>query len=195
MEEKIRETFTESIQTNIASAEALITEIESSTFAISQALISGHKILACGTHSTQHLAEHFASTLLNHFETERPSLPAIALKKHLPAMPNYGEDVDTGLANQVKALGNRGDILLVISGDGQEKELIKAVETALTNDMLIIALSAGDGGELAGLLGPEDVEVRVPAKRYARILESQLLILHCISELIDETLFPGQEVV
>jgi DnaA initiator-associating protein len=51
----------------------------------------------------------------------------------------------------------------------------------------------GDGGEIAGLLGPNDVEIRVPSARRPRILEVNLLTLHCLCDLIDQTLFPQQE--
>ena len=35
--------------------------------------------------------------------------------------------------------------------------------------MTIVALTGYDGGELAGLLGPQDVEIRIPSHRSARI--------------------------
>ncbi len=71
--------------------------------------------------------------------------------------------------------------------------MISAVEAALTKDMTVIALVGDDGGELSGLLNTNDVEVRIPAKRPSRILESHLINLHCLSELIDMTLFPQGE--
>ena len=82
---------------------------------------------------------------------------------------------------------------MVISTSGNSRNLIKAAEAALSRDMTIVALSGGDGGELAGLLGPNDVEIRVPALRAPRIHEVNLLTLHCLCDLIDRTLFPQQE--
>ena len=77
--------------------------------------------------------------------------------------------------------------------NGNEKQIISAVEAALTRDMKVIVLVGDDGGELVGLLGPNDVEIRVPSKRPSRIVESHLVNLHCLSELIDLTLFPQEE--
>jgi DnaA initiator-associating protein len=96
-------------------------------------------------------------------------------------------------SRQVRAYGNAGDLLIVITITGNEKEVISAVEAALTKDMQVIVLSGNDGGELAGLLGPNDVEVRVPSKRPSRIVESHLFNIHCLSELIDLSLFPQEE--
>ena len=47
--------------------------------------------------------------------------------------------------------------------------IIKAVEAPLLRDMTIVALTGYDGGELAGLLGPQDVEIRIPSQRTVRI--------------------------
>jgi len=49
------------------------------------------------------------------------------------------------------------------------------------------------GWGLVGLLGPNDVEIRSPSKRPSRIIESHLVNLHCLSELVDLTLFPQDE--
>ena len=41
---------------------------------------------------------------------------------------------------------------------------------------------------MADVFGPEDVEIRVPATRTARIQEVHLLVIHCLCDLIDTTL-------
>jgi len=49
-------------------------------------------------------------------------------------------------------------VLLAISTRGNSRDIVKAVEAAVTRDMTIVALTGYDGGELAGLLGPQDVK-------------------------------------
>jgi DnaA initiator-associating protein len=68
--------------------------------------------------------------------------------------------------------------------------MIKAVETALSKSIQIIALNGVDGGELAGLLGSDDIEIRAPSDKGARIEEIHLLVINCLSDLIDQQLFP-----
>ncbi len=46
---------------------------------IVQSLLNGGKILCCGNGGSAGDAQHFAAEMLNRFETERPSLPAISL--------------------------------------------------------------------------------------------------------------------
>jgi D-sedoheptulose 7-phosphate isomerase len=54
--------------------------------------------------------------------------------------------------------------------------------------MRVVALTGRDGGRMAGLLTDDDVEIRVPAFRTARIQEVHLLVIHCLCDLIDTTL-------
>ena len=55
----------------------------------------------------------------------------------------------------------------------------------------MVALSGKDGGPMAGLLNADDVEIRVPSERTARIQEVHLVAIHCMCDLIDEYLFGG----
>lgn len=192
MQEHIRQLFSENIQTMIATSEALSAPIENSALMIVHTLINGGKVLSCGAGAASGLSAHFAQLLLDKFETERPCLPAIALQSaHSSLQPDNQINKDY-LARQVKALGQPADILLVISLTGEEQNLIKAVEAALTNDMKVIALTVDNCGDLSGLLNQQDVELKVPAHRAARIMECYTFLLHCLCELIDRTLFPQQ---
>ena len=81
---------------------------------------------------------------------------------------------------------------IAISTRGNSRDIVKAVEAAVTRDMTIVALTGYDGGELAGLLGPH-VEIRIPSHRSARIQEMHMLTVNCLCDLIDNTLFPHQD--
>ncbi|GAA5218898.1 phosphoheptose isomerase [Corallincola platygyrae] len=192
---RIEESFKESIQTKIAAAEALPPAIEKAAQMMVQCLLSGNKILSCGNGGSAGDAQHFSSELLNRFEQERPSLPAIALTTDSSTLTSIANDYsyDEVFSKQVRALGNSGDILLAISTSGNSRNVIKAMEAALSRDMTIVALTGKDGGEMAGLLGPNDAEIRVPSTRTARIQEVHLLAIHCLCDLIDRTLFPQDE--
>lgn len=195
MLERIKENFTESIQTKIAASEQLPSAIEQAGKIMVQCLLSGHKILACGNGGSAGDAQHFSSELLNRYETERPSLPAIALTTDSSTITSIANDYsyDEVFSKQIRALGNSGDVLLAISTSGNSTNVIKAIEAAVARDMPIVALTGKDGGAIAGLLGDHDVEIRVPSARTARIQEVHLLAIHCLCEVIDRTLFPQGE--
>jgi DnaA initiator-associating protein len=192
MLEHIKKSFTESIQTKIAAAEELPEPIEKAAKMMIEALIGGHKILTCGNGGSAGDAQHFSSELLNRYERDRPPLPAIALTTDSSTITSIANDFsyDEVFSKQVKALGQPGDILLAISTSGNSANVINAMQAALTKDMTIVALTGKDGGEMAGLIGENDVEIRVPSSRTARIQEVHLLVIHNLCECIDNTLFP-----
>ncbi|PCJ47905.1 MAG: phosphoheptose isomerase [Gammaproteobacteria bacterium] len=188
---RIREMFTESIQTKIDAADALPDSIAMAAEMLVNALVNGNKILSCGNGGSAGDAMHFASEMLNRFERERPSLPAISLTTDVNTLTAIANDYDFSqiFAKQVKALGQAGDILFAISTSGNSKNIIEAMKAALSRDMLIIVLSGKDGGEMAGLISVNDVEIRVPSPSTARIQEVHLLIIHSLCDLIDNRLF------
>ncbi|QOL25978.1 phosphoheptose isomerase [Thalassotalea sp. LPB0316] len=192
MQDLINSNFTESIQTKIAASEAIAGSIEQAGMILVQSLLAGNKILSCGNGGSAGDAQHFSSTLLNRFEIDRPSLPAIALTTDNSTLTSIANDYsyDEIFSKQVRALGAKGDVLLAISTSGNSRNVIKAIEAAVARDMPIIALTGNDGGDIAGLLGENDVEIRVPSSRTARIQEVHLLVIHCLCEIIDTTLFP-----
>lgn len=192
MLESIKESFTESIQTQIAAAEALPEHISQAAMIMVQCLLNGNKILCCGNGGSAANAQHFASCLLNRFETERPSLPALALTADTVTLTAVANDYhhDEVFSKQVRAFGQGGDVLLAISTSGNSKDIIKAMEAAVTRDMTIVALTGKDGGEMAGLLGEQDVEIRIPSQRTSRVQEVHLVTLHTLCDLIDQYLFP-----
>jgi len=187
----IKDTFDDSIKTKIAAAEALASEIASAADMTANCLLQGKKILSCGNGGSACDAMHFSSEMLNRFHRERPSLPAIALTCDTPTLTSIANDYsyEDVFAKQVSSLGQSGDILLAISTSGHSANVIKAMETAVRNDMQVIALTGKDGGEMAGLIGANDVEIRVPSNVTARIQEVHLLVIHCICDLVDRKLF------
>ncbi|TRX52759.1 phosphoheptose isomerase [Thalassomonas sp. M1454] len=192
MLERVKHNFRESIETQIAASEELPIAIEKAGMTMVECLLGGHKILTCGNGGSASSAQHFSAELLNRYETERPSLPAISLTTDSSTITSIADDYSYNevFSKQIRALGNAGDVLVAISPNGNSKSTIKAIEAAVARDMKIIALTGNDGGEIAGLLGESDVEIRVSSGREARIQEVHLLALHCLCEIIDTTLFP-----
>ena len=74
---------------------------------------------------------------------------------------------------------------------GNSENVNRAIVAAHERQMPDVALSGKDGGPMAELLTANDVEIRVPADRTARIQEVHLVVIHCLCDLIDEHLFGG----
>lgn len=191
LEQRIKKHFEASIEAKKASLVALSPAIALAAERMVQCLLSGNKILSCGNGGSAGDAQHFSSELLNRFETERPSLPAIALTTDTSTLTAIANDYhyDQVFAKQIQGLGQSGDLLLAITTSGNSNSVIRAVEAAHDRDMAVIALTGRDGGVLANHLGPNDTELRVPSDVTARIQEVHLIVIHCLCDLIDERLF------
>ncbi|MDE2653044.1 MAG: SIS domain-containing protein, partial [Gemmatimonadota bacterium] len=144
--------------------------------------------LSCGNGGSAADAQHFASELLNRFETERASLPAIALTTDSSTLTSIANDrsYEEVFSRQVSGLGRSGDVLLAISTSGASPNVTNAVRAAHRAGMRVVALTGRDGGEVSRILGKADIELRAPHTRTARIQEIHLLAIHCLCRLLDD---------
>jgi phosphoheptose isomerase len=190
--DRITAHFAESLAVKNAAMGTLVPAIERAGLAMAESLRDGHKILSCGNGGSAGDAQHFSSELLNRFEMERPPLPAMALSTDSSTLTSIANDYsyDDIFAKQIKALGGAGDVLLAISTSGKSSNIIRAIDAAQDRGMTVVALTGHDGGEMAPALLDRDIEVRVPSDRTARIQEVHLLIIHCLCDVIDRSLFP-----
>lgn len=193
--QRIKHNFNESVQTKITAAEVLLDPIAQAGELMVQCLLSNHKILSCGNGGSAADAQHFSSEMLNRFEAERPSLPAIALTTNASTITSIANDYSYHeiFSRQIKGLGANGDILLAISTSGRSKNILNAVNAAHHREMKVIALTGRDGGEIATLLTTNDIKIQVPSESTARIQETHLLIIHCLCDIIDCQLFESGE--
>ncbi len=189
--DRIKHSFSESIQTKINAADILLPSISSASEKIVQCLLDGHKIMSCGNGGSACDALHFSGEMLNRFKHERPSLPAIALTADISTITSIANDYHYNeiFAKQIRGLGQPGDIALVISTSGNSENILNAIKAAHDRKINVIALTGGDGGKIPGLLQENDIEIRVPANETARIQETHLLIIHCLCDIVDYQLF------
>ena len=98
-----------------------------------------------------------------------------------------GRDAEkcASVAKQIEALGQKNDVVMAISTSGKAKNVIAGVKQAKKMGLKAIALTGGDGGEIAKLA---DVTLLVPSSVTARIQEAHITIGHIICELIEQTL-------
>lgn len=195
--ERIQAIFSESIQTKINAADAILPEVSLASEKIVQCLVDGHKIMSCGNGGSACDALHFSSEMLNRFKDERPSLPAIALTADIATLTAIANDYHYAevFAKQIRALGQPNDILLAISTSGSSPNILHAIKAAHDQQMNIVALTGRDGGKIAEILTQDDVEIRVPSMETARIQEVHLLIIHCLCDIVDYQLFGHGETV
>ena len=191
LQDRIINHFSESIQTQQDTMTYVCELIEYASQRLVSALLNDKKILACGNGRSATSAQLLSSAMLNQFERDRPSLPAIALTTDTAAITAIANSYhfDDVFAKQLRALGQSGDILVVYTDGKNSANIAKAIATAHDKDISVIALTGNNGGMIAPLLYETDIEIRVPSDSNARIHEIHVLITHCLCDLIDHQLF------
>src|SRR3989344_5513391 len=140
---RVRNNFQESLLTVRDNTEALTPLITGAAAVMIRALLSDHKILACGNGGSGADAQHFSAELLNRFERERPGLPGIALTTDTSTLTSIANDYhfDEIFSKQVRAIGQPGDVLLGITTSGNSRNVMRAVEAAHERDMVCVILN------------------------------------------------------
>lgn len=195
MEQRIITLFHESIEAKMQAGEYLAPLLCEASDILVHCLLNEGKILTAGNGISAANAQVLSACLSNHFERERPGLPAITLGADLTTQTSIAHDYSYNdiFARQVRALGQPGDCLVIITTNGNASNLVQAVAAAHEREMNVIAFSGRDGGNIASVLDANDLELRVPVHSHIRLHEIHLLSIFCLCDLIDQQLFGAEE--
>lgn len=163
----------------------LIPDIEKAGALFKEALASGHKILFCGNGGSAADSQHLAAEIVGRFQKERRPFPAIALTVDTSILTAVGNDYgfDMVFARQVRALGEKGDILVGISTSGNSQNVLEAIDAAREKGLTVIGMTAYGGGRMKEAC---DICLAVPAKVTARAQEMHIMIGHILCEIAEE---------
>jgi len=188
MRDQIRDILLESIHVKEELLRTAIGQIVEITELTIECLKKGGKVILFGNGGSASDSQHIAAELVGRFKRDRAGLPAIALTTNtsiLTAVANdYGYDLV--FAKQVEALAQKNDLIIGISTSGKAKNVASGIRQAKKMGLKTVALTGGDGGDLAKLA---DLSVLVPSSVTARIQEAHITIGHAICDIVEQTLF------
>ena len=187
MRDRIKDILLESIQVKEELMRAKLGEIVEIADLVIEALKKNGKVMIFGNGGSASDSQHIAAELVGRFKKDRVALPAIALTTNtsiITALANdYGYEII--FSKQIEALGQKNDVAIGISTSGKAKNVAAAIKQAKKMGIKTVALTGGDGGELAKLA---DISLLVPSMVTARIQEAHITIGHIICELIEQAL-------
>ena len=186
--ELVKSIIDDSIRVKNLCAEQSVDNITAAGSLVADAVYSGRKILSCGNGGSAADAQHFSAELLNRFEKERKELGAIALTTDSSTLTSIANDYsfDKIFEKQIRALGDKNDILLAITTSGNSTNIVNAIIAAREKKMAVILMNGKDGGKAAQLLQKGDIELRVPDQSTARIQEAHIMMIHCMCSIVDQ---------
>jgi D-sedoheptulose 7-phosphate isomerase len=144
----------------------------------------GSKVLIFGNGGSAADAQHLAAEFVGRYESERRSLPAIALTTDTSAVTAISNDYgfDSVFTRQLSGLASTGDCVVAISTSGNSPNVISAVMKARSMGCRVIGMTGKNGKKLSSL---SDVSIMIPSSRTARIQEAHITVAHIWCELID----------
>ena len=158
-------------------------EIEELSKEMAKRFAQGNKLLTMGNGGSLCDALHFAVEFTHPIIEKRAAFPAVSLMTDIATMTAIGNDVDFSrvFVDQLRLLGQPGDMLLAVSTSGKSPNLIYALEEGRRRDLLTIAWSGKDGGRFPDLA---DYSFIVPSFSIHRIQEVHATFVHVLWDLI-----------
>ena len=146
------------------------------------------KTILAGNGGSAADAQHIAAELVGRYGFDRPSIPSLSLTTDTSNLTAIGNDYgyDQVFSRQLEGMGQEGDIFIGISTSGNSVNIIKAFESAKKKNIMTVALTGRDGGEMAKMA---DIALIVPSNATPRIQESHILIGHIICDIIEKEIF------
>ena len=189
--DKVKNAFTESIQTQISATESLSATIVQAAEMLVDSLLKGHKIIVCGHGRSNANAQFLVTNLLHRYHLDRPSLPAllIGLDGTLGSSIIADNNSSQIFIRQFECVAQQGDILIILSPLGREEAILNLIHSANSRELPIITLTGRQNDHIRGALGEEDLDISIPAQKETRIIENHLLVINILCDLIEYRLF------
>ena len=168
---------------------AFLTTAEAIVDRLAGALAAGRKILLAGNGGSAADAQHLAGEFLSRLNYDRAPAAAIALTADSSVLTAIGNDYgyERVFERQVLGLGAPGDVLIAISTSGRSPNILRAIEAARRQGLVVVGFTGRSGGEMAARC---DLCLYAPADTTPLIQQLHITAGHIVCGLVEERLFP-----
>ena len=173
----------------------------------------GNKLLVCGNGGSAADSEHIVGELMKKFKKQRKiqksvydelvafgddgkrladvlegAMPAISLTSHIALSTAFANDKEPSavFAQQVYALGRRGDTLICISTSGNSENCYLAAITAKAKGIKVASLTGKNESKLSAV---SDITIFAPETETFKVQEYHLPIYHALCAMLEEEFF------
>ena len=155
---------------------------------IIEAYKNGKKVILFGNGGSAADAQHITAELVGKYYLDRDPLPAVALTTNTSSLTAIGNgySLDIVFTRQLKALGQKGDVVIGISTSGNSENVIQAFKVAREMGLITVGFTGKSGGKLRSVA---DHCLCIPSDDTPRIQEGHITIGHIICEIVERELF------
>lgn len=162
----------------------LATKLPRMADVLEAARLAGRHVFVMGNGGSGAAASHFANDLNKYTVTpgER-RYKCIALTDNMPTILAIANDIgyDAIFAEQLKNLGEPGDVLIGISGSGNSPNCLKAIDVARERGITVLTWTGYGGGAMAPRA---DIPLVIPSHSMVRCEDVHLILHHCLVSMI-----------
>ncbi len=141
----------------------------------------GGQLILCGNGGSAATASHLANDLGKgaSYGRQGPRFRVLALTDNVPWITALANDVsyDVIFSEQLRNIGQAGDVLLAISGSGNSRNILEAVRVAKEIGMEVIGWTGFGGGQLAGAA---DLAIIADSHHMGRVEDVHTILMHLI---------------
>jgi D-sedoheptulose 7-phosphate isomerase len=141
----------------------------------------GGQLIVCGNGGSAATASHLANDLGKgaSYGRQGPRFRVIALTDNVPWMTALANDVgyDVIFSEQLRNLGQPGDVLLAISGSGNSPNILEAVKVARETGIEVIGWTGFGGGKLGSAA---DLAIIADSHHMGRVEDVHTILMHLV---------------
>ena len=159
-------------------------ELEKIFNVLKNARDAGNQVFVMGNGGSASTASHFVADLLKTSITnENRRFKAISLSDNIPVLLAWSNDesYDTIFSNQLENFVEKDDVVIGISGSGNSKNVLNAIQLANKKHATTIGLNGKGGGKLSEIV---KINLTVKSDDMLTIETIHLLICHLLTTMI-----------
>jgi D-sedoheptulose 7-phosphate isomerase len=177
------------LKTAVMNNQQILSAVNEAVSKITECYKNKGKVLWCGNGGSAADAQHLAAELSGRFYYDRPPLFSEALHVNTSYTTAVANDYsyDVIYSRLVKAMCNKGDVLIGLSTSGNSANVVKAFEEARSMGVITVGFTGESGGKMKAL---SDLLINIPSTDTPRIQECHMVLGHTICEIVEMNLFP-----
>ncbi|MGF3196091.1 D-sedoheptulose-7-phosphate isomerase [Facklamia sp. P13055] len=153
---------------------------------------NGNKIMTIGNGGSAANAQHITGDIIGRYKIERSGFPAVTLTVDPSVMTATANDYgyENVFARQVEGLGNKNDLLIVLSSSAHSENIIRAAQKANEMGIQTVGVLGNNGGAIAEAL---DFSIDFAFKDSDLVEEAAMTIFHIILIEVEQKLVKLRE--
>jgi D-sedoheptulose 7-phosphate isomerase len=162
--------------------------------ALDTAISNGKTVYVCGNGGSTAIANHWVCDFMKGLRTHTDLLPkVISLAANTELSFAIANDMEFAevFVYPLKALAQKGDVLLTVSSSGNSENIVRAIDWAKANGVTTISLDGFTGGRAQS---NADISLHIDAHNYGLVEDAHHAIMHMLAHYLRMKHMPQEQI-